>query len=150
LQDLPKFTQIWIFGLKIYHLATLVREQSFVSGDIHLSTSGHLAANFWVAKGLLDELQKLRGLSDGPGFAGRSGEAENGRGHDDHLVRTGSRVARSSIFQHNPEKTLECKRTVDRSQMIIRNPEKTLECKRTVDRSQMITYFGYRLTRDFT
>jgi hypothetical protein len=34
--------------------------------------------------------------------------------------------------------------------MIIRNPEKTLECKRTVDRSQMITYFGYRLTRDFT
>jgi hypothetical protein len=23
LQDLPKFTQIWIFGLKIYHLATL-------------------------------------------------------------------------------------------------------------------------------
>jgi hypothetical protein len=22
-QDLPKFTQIWIFGLKIYHLATL-------------------------------------------------------------------------------------------------------------------------------
>jgi hypothetical protein len=24
LQDLPKFTQIWIFGLEIYHLATLV------------------------------------------------------------------------------------------------------------------------------
>jgi hypothetical protein len=24
LQDLPKFTQIWIFGLKIYHLATLI------------------------------------------------------------------------------------------------------------------------------
>jgi hypothetical protein len=23
LQDLPKFTQIWIFGLKIYHLAAL-------------------------------------------------------------------------------------------------------------------------------
>jgi hypothetical protein len=23
LQDPPKFTQIWIFGLKIYHLATL-------------------------------------------------------------------------------------------------------------------------------
>jgi hypothetical protein len=25
--DPPKFTQIWIFGLKIYHLATLVRLQ---------------------------------------------------------------------------------------------------------------------------
>jgi hypothetical protein len=25
LQDAPKFTQIWIFGLKIYHLATLIR-----------------------------------------------------------------------------------------------------------------------------
>jgi hypothetical protein len=24
LQDIPKFTQIWIFGLKIYHLATLL------------------------------------------------------------------------------------------------------------------------------
>jgi hypothetical protein len=24
LQDLPKFTQIWIFGLKINHLATLI------------------------------------------------------------------------------------------------------------------------------
>jgi hypothetical protein len=24
LQDPPKFTQIWIFGLKVYHLATLV------------------------------------------------------------------------------------------------------------------------------
>jgi hypothetical protein len=25
LQDLPKFTQIGIFGLKIYHLATLLK-----------------------------------------------------------------------------------------------------------------------------
>jgi hypothetical protein len=29
LQDPPKFTQIWIFGLKIYHLATLLRTRSF-------------------------------------------------------------------------------------------------------------------------
>jgi hypothetical protein len=30
LQDLPKFTQIGIFGFKIYHLATLVE-----SGDVN-------------------------------------------------------------------------------------------------------------------
>jgi hypothetical protein len=27
LQDPPKFTKIWIFGLKIYHLATLLETQ---------------------------------------------------------------------------------------------------------------------------
>jgi hypothetical protein len=29
LQDLPKFTQIGIFGLKIYHLATLAHPTTF-------------------------------------------------------------------------------------------------------------------------
>jgi hypothetical protein len=30
LQDLPKFIQIWIYGLKIYHPATLVGDQMIV------------------------------------------------------------------------------------------------------------------------
>jgi hypothetical protein len=29
LQDTPKFTQIWIFGLKMYHLATLEQRLFF-------------------------------------------------------------------------------------------------------------------------
>jgi hypothetical protein len=31
LQDPPKFTQIWIFGLKIYHLATLAGKRDVES-----------------------------------------------------------------------------------------------------------------------
>jgi hypothetical protein len=30
LQAPPKFTQIWIFGLKIYHLATLILLRNFL------------------------------------------------------------------------------------------------------------------------
>jgi GTPase SAR1 family protein len=34
LQDPPKFIQIWIFGLKIYHLATLILSESKQLWDI--------------------------------------------------------------------------------------------------------------------
>jgi hypothetical protein len=38
LQDPPKFTQIWIFGLKTNHLATLLGVQKFKHGCIREST----------------------------------------------------------------------------------------------------------------
>jgi hypothetical protein len=36
LQDPPRFTQIWIFGLKRYHLATLDGRSNFITKTISL------------------------------------------------------------------------------------------------------------------
>jgi hypothetical protein len=48
LQDPTKFTQIWIFGLKIYHLATLPESRKLPrTGKIRVESSSlKLAANF--------------------------------------------------------------------------------------------------------
>jgi hypothetical protein len=48
LQDPPKFTQIWIFGLKIYHLATLleIKYRNTKTGFLTLTTGVSKSAVF--------------------------------------------------------------------------------------------------------
>jgi hypothetical protein len=46
LQDLPKFTQIWIFGLNTNHLATLISGQDSILENKFIARHHHLSQEY--------------------------------------------------------------------------------------------------------